>query len=33
MKIKVYGNSLERFTINQIKTIEISRELDKEYRI
>lgn len=35
MKLKVFGNdkNYDKFTINQIKTIEISRELDRSYRI
>lgn len=35
MKLKVFGNdkSYDKFTINQIKMIEMTRELDKEYEI
>ena len=34
MKIKVFGNDKnEKFTINQIKMIEMTREFDKGYEI
>jgi hypothetical protein len=35
MKLKVFGNdkNYDKFTTNQIRMIEISKELDRSYRI